>query len=61
MADVIHCCDGCGTIVSDEDEARADHWEYLAITKRWRCPRCAHALAQINTEYVADDEMRGAV
>jgi hypothetical protein len=36
----IHCRDGCGAAVADEDEATAAGWSYLEIQKRYRCPDC---------------------
>jgi rubredoxin len=41
------CQDSCGATVADEAAALHAGWTFLAISRRWRCPDCWRALAEI--------------
>lgn len=52
--DPIACAAGCKRTVADEDEATAKAWEFLPITKRYRCPACRRELYQVNGRVESD-------
>ena len=41
------CSDACGNRVAD-DLVEQSGWTYLSIQRRYRCPACVRALAQVN-------------
>ena len=64
MADPIRCTDGCGANVKDESEAQAKAWQYMEISKRYRCPQCRRDLQQVNElnkMYGIDTKLRTAI
>jgi rubredoxin len=52
----VGCTDGCGaTGVNDEscvspNAVQVRGWQFLEISKRWRCPDCRAALDKANKE-----------
>lgn len=54
----LRCTDGCGANVKDESEAQAKAWQYMEITKRYRCPRCRLELDKVNQSYKEQDGKR---
>jgi hypothetical protein len=60
----IGCRDGCGATATDEQAAQDCAWDYLNISKAWRCPVCSRALrgaAQIvGTDGITEDTLPAA-
>lgn len=50
----LRCCDGCGRTVADTAEAEAKAWQFLEISKRYRCPQCVRDLNRVN-HYIESD------
>lgn len=44
----VRCQDGCGSKADDMQQAEAQGWEFLVISKRYRCPACRQALDLVN-------------
>lgn len=46
--DLIGCRDECGRKVASPEEAEAKAWRMMEVSRGWRCPECARALAEVN-------------
>ena len=46
--DPIYCSAGCKRFVMSEKEAEEKFWDFLPISRRYRCPQCRRELEAIN-------------
>lgn len=47
--DPISCAGGCKRSVEDAAAATRAGWEYLQISRRWRCMNCWRELQAVNS------------
>lgn len=46
MAEPVSCAGGCGKVVPDDTAAEAAGWEFLPISRRYRCGQCTRELQE---------------
>lgn len=39
-SETIYCAGGCKRYVADQKDAELKGWDFLPITRRWRCSTC---------------------